>query len=102
MIIWEILRNRQLNGYKFIQEKPLYEFIADFYCAELLLVIEIDGGYHNETQEYDSLRSEILKEGYNIDVIRIKNEEILNNIDKVKNNLTKLLTLGVFVALPTL
>ena len=90
MIIWEILRNKQINGYKFTQEKPLYEFIADFYCAELLLVIEVDGGYHDETKEYDSLRSEILK-AYNIDVIRIKNEDILNNINKVKKDLTKLL-----------
>ncbi len=43
MRIWEILKNKQINGYRFIQEKPLNEFIADFYCAELLLVIEVDG-----------------------------------------------------------
>ena len=45
--IWKILlKNKQLNGYKFTRQKPLSKFIVDFYCSKLLLAVEIDGGYH--------------------------------------------------------
>ncbi len=84
--MWSILKNRQINGYKFLRQKPLNNFIADFYCAELMLVIEVDGDSHIEQREYDMLRSEKLEE-YGIKVIRYQNNEIISNIDKVFKNL---------------
>ena len=84
---FEVLRGRKLAGFKFTRQKPLNTFIADFYCAELLLVIEIDGLYHNEQKEYDEFRSQVLWESHGILVLRCKNEDILNRIEKVKKQL---------------
>lgn len=86
--IWyEFLKNRPMN-YKFTRQKPLDRFILDFYCSELLLVIEIDGGYHIKKQEQDLKRDKFLN-CLNIKTIRFKNEEILNNLEKVKSEIIK-------------
>ena len=86
--IWyEFLKNRPEN-YKFTRQKPLNRFILDFYCSELLLVIEIDGGSHIKKRERDILRDKFLR-CLNIETIRFENEEILNNLEKVKNNIIK-------------
>lgn len=86
--IWyEFLKNRPMN-YKFTRQKPLDRFILDFYCSELLLVIEIDGGYHLKKQEQDLNRDKFLN-CLNIKTIRFKNEEILNELDKVKSEIIK-------------
>lgn len=81
-----VLKNRQFANYKFLRQKPLDNFIADFYCAELMLVIEIDGDSHARQKEYDILRSEKL-EAHGIKVIRYTNDEIMFNIEKVYRNL---------------
>lgn len=52
--IWnKVLRTRQLSGYKFLRQKPIGEYIIDFYCSELKLIIEVDGDSHAVTLEYD-------------------------------------------------
>jgi very-short-patch-repair endonuclease len=90
--IWrEVLQKKQFKNHKFLRQKPLHNFIADFYCAELMLVIEIDGEYHIKQKEYDVLRSDKLKE-YGIRVIRYKNKDVLDNIERVREDLEKLLT----------
>jgi very-short-patch-repair endonuclease len=81
--VWEIVRNRKLEGKKFLRQHPviyyfyktpLY-FVADFYCAEAKLILEIDGSIHNLQEEYDEQRDFILKQkGFR--VLRIKNEEL--------------------------
>ncbi len=92
-ILWEILRNRKLSGYKFLRQhpfvyvnfqRPLF-FIADFYCAELLLVIEVDGKIHEYQNDRDEQRDIIMKEK-GLRVLRIKNDEV-RNIEKVKKNI---------------
>ncbi len=50
--LWQLLRNRQLGGFKFRRQTPMPPFIADFYCAELKLIIELDGDSHTETRQY--------------------------------------------------
>lgn len=87
--IWsELLRKDKLEGFRFLRQKPLDNYIADFYCAELLLVIEIDGESHlsEDAKEYDEYRTKVLN-AYGIEVIRYTNEEILNHIDEVENDL---------------
>ncbi|MBU4016790.1 endonuclease domain-containing protein, partial [Patescibacteria group bacterium] len=64
-------------------------FIADFYCAQLLLVIEIDGDTHAQQEEYDALRSDILKARYRIKVIRYTNLDVVQNIDGVYEDIYK-------------
>lgn len=86
--IWyEFLKNRPMN-YKFTRQKPLDRFILDFYCSKLLLIIEIDGGYHIKKQNYDKERDKYLS-CLNIETIRFKNEEVLNNLEKVKDYILK-------------
>ncbi len=88
--IWyEFLKNRPEN-YKFTRQKPLSRFILDFYCSELLLVIEIDGGSHIKKRERDVLRDKFLR-CLNIETIRFTNEQILNNLKEVKNKIIKII-----------
>lgn len=85
-IIWQCLRNRKILNFKFRRQHPVHKYIADFYCHEAKLIIEIDGGIHHNTknQEYDTNRSNELKE-IGITVIRFKNEEVNGNLDEVLN-----------------
>jgi len=89
-ILWEKLRKRQMAGYKFRRQYGIGEYIVDFYCTELKLVIEVDGGYHDkkEIQNYDMKREEYLT-SFGIKVIRFKNEEVLNSCDEVVEKLKK-------------
>lgn len=81
-VFWEAVRNRKL-GVKFLRQFAipfLYEgrkryFIADFYCSEKKLVVELDGGIHERQVEYDKLRSFIINQ-LGMQVIRFKNEEM--------------------------
>ncbi len=83
-ILWQKLRNRKLDGYKFRRQHPIDEFIVDFYCHEIKLVVELDGGIHNvpEVKEYDISRSEEL-EMFDIKIIRFKNEEVFQDLEDV-------------------
>jgi|SRR5690606_30193070 len=83
-MLWERLSNSQLEGFKFRRQHPILFYIVDFYCHALLLVIEIDGEYHNTEKQRikDDERTELLKSN-KITVIRFTNDEVINNIDKV-------------------
>ena len=84
-LLWQLLRNRKFNHLKFRRQHPLVAgFILDFYCAEIKLGIELDGGYHNETEqkEYDEERTKIVNE-YGINIIRFKNDDIFLDIENV-------------------
>jgi leucyl-tRNA synthetase len=81
-IMWEILRNRNLDGLKFKRQQPFSRYIADFYCHELSLIIELDGDIHLKTADYDNQRSKEL-EGLNLKVVRFSNDEISNDLNKV-------------------
>ena len=82
-LFWSVCKNKQVLWYKFRREKIFLHYILDFYCAELMLWIEIDWWYHNETWEYDEDRSKILEEQFWIKIIRFTNEEIETNLDGV-------------------
>lgn len=85
--IWnEVLSRKQFENLKFLRQKPLDNFIVDFYCSKLLLVIEIDGDSHAEQLEYDEERTKKL-EKFGIKVIRYTNDEIMNNISGVYDDL---------------
>ena len=89
--LWEHLRKKQLGGYKFLRQHPLYYdhinndhffFVPDFYCPALKLIIELDGGVHLNQKESDETRESIL-ESRGFKIMRINNEE-LNCIEMVK------------------
>jgi len=84
-VMWEALRNRKLNNWKFRRQHPISKgFILDFYCAETKVAVELDGTHHKSKgqKEYDKDRAEFLKD-YGIRIIRIPNEEVLNSIENV-------------------
>jgi very-short-patch-repair endonuclease len=81
-LLWKYLRAGQLNGYRFLRQNPIDEFIVDFYCKRLRLVIEIDGVTHNEKQIYDKRRENRLKE-LGFTVLRLDGYYILENITGV-------------------
>ena len=83
-LLWAELRNRKLNGLKFRRQHPLDKFIVDFYCNEKNLVVELDGGVHDEkiNKDYDDARTVMLA-GFNIIVLRFKNEEVINDMQGV-------------------
>jgi very-short-patch-repair endonuclease len=78
-ILWAELRNRKLLNYKFRRQHPLSNYIADFYCHELKLVIELDGEYHtnDDVKQQDKKRTEHLRE-FDITVYRLTNQELNN------------------------
>jgi len=82
--LWSLLRNRQLKGKKFRRQHAIANYVADFYCNESKLVIELDGNYHTgaETKEYDKSRTNLLNE-LGITVLRFWNEEVIKDPGKV-------------------
>ena len=87
--IWQkVLRNKQFFWYKFTRQKMLWYFIADFYCSELKIVIEIDGDTHfsDEAILYDKERTIELNKLW-LQVIRYTNKEVIENIEWVYENL---------------
>ncbi|RKE04289.1 endonuclease domain-containing protein [Marinifilum flexuosum] len=97
-ILWEYIRNRRFKGLKFRRQHPIDIFIADFYCHELKLIIELDGKIHNtsENQEYDEGRTAELRY-LGVQVIRFTNEEIdcdikgaLRRLEEFINNMDSL------------
>ncbi len=87
--LWfEVLRNKRLGKFKFIRQKPIEQYIVDFYCSELMLAIEIDGDTHAEQQQYDETRTQRLNK-LGIEVLRYPNTEILNNLEGVYEDLLK-------------
>lgn len=88
--IWnELLSNRPQN-YKFLRQKPIGNYILDFYCSELLLGIEIDGDIHQQNQEYDNQRNDYLT-ACGIKIARFKNDEVLNSFKKIKSEILKII-----------
>jgi very-short-patch-repair endonuclease len=85
--IWnEVLRMRQFAEYKFLRQKPIDNYIVDFYCSELRLVIEIDGDSHAETFEYDAERTRVLQ-ALGLVVVRYTNDDVIRNIQGVYDDL---------------
>ncbi|MEI6456265.1 MAG: endonuclease domain-containing protein [bacterium] len=87
-LLWREIRNRKLMGFKFRRQHPIHIYIADFYCHEIKLVIEIDGGIHNSDpikENYQNRTAELDRLG--ISVIRFTNDQINKNTDQVLTDL---------------
>jgi very-short-patch-repair endonuclease len=98
-LMWANLRNRKLLGFKFLRQHPMLVhkelntnvfYIADFYCAEKKLVVEIDGGIHENQKEYDEARDMAMKE-YGLEVMRFTNEQVDKNVSWVLEEIRKYL-----------
>jgi very-short-patch-repair endonuclease len=83
-LIWGLVRNRQLDGFKFRRQHSVGPYVADFYCDEAKLAIELDGGQHNtnENRQRDSRRTRFFSDK-GIRVIRFWNNEVLEETEAV-------------------
>lgn len=83
-VLWNELKDRKFNGYKFRRQHPFEGFILDFYCEELHLAIEVDGAHHltKEEKTYDQLRTEYLNE-FGISVLRFTNQQVKSNVSEI-------------------
>lgn len=90
--LWTLLRKRAINNLKFRRQYPIERYIVDFICHEKNLIIEIDGGQHNENSNiiYDKERTKFL-ESKGFRVIRFWNNEIDDNIEGVYIKILKAL-----------
>ncbi len=87
-VIWYRVRRKQIMGVQFYRQKPLLNFIVDFYCAKARLVIELDGGQHfeDEQQEKDIIRDKALMD-IGLLVLRFDNYQVLAETESVINRI---------------
>lgn len=89
-VIWKLVRNSNIKHCRFKRQEPIGNYIVDFVCHEKMLIIEIDGGQHNEELNIkaDNIRTKYLEsKGYKI--LRFWNNEIDNNISGVYEKIMK-------------
>ena len=80
--LWYHIRDRRLDGWRFRREHPIERYYADFACVEAGLVVELDGGQHDEQRGYDAQRDARLGElGFR--VLRFSNDEVFDNLEGV-------------------
>lgn len=82
--LWTKIRMKQLKGYQFYRQKPIGDYIVDFYCPKIKLVIEVDGRQHfsDEMTEYDRIRDDHMS-SLGLRVLRFTNTEVLTNIEGI-------------------
>jgi very-short-patch-repair endonuclease len=83
-ILWQYLKGKQMLGFDFHRQKPLDNYIVDFYCSELYLAIELDGYSHEllEIAKKDQRKQNRLQ-SLGINLIRFWDEEIFNDLNNV-------------------
>ncbi|WP_245868077.1 endonuclease domain-containing protein [Labilibaculum filiforme] len=89
--LWDLLKEKQVQNLRFRAQHPIDIFIADFYCYPLKLVIEVDGGIHqsSEQKEYDIGREAEINH-WGIKIIRFTNNEIEEDLNKVIDEINKI------------
>jgi len=96
IILWSRLRSKKIDGYKFRRQQPIYDYVVDFYCHELMLIIEVDGEIHSlsEKKDSDKKRDKILKiNGYCI--LHLTNFEIETETDATINKIRSFITMNL-------
>lgn len=88
--LWNALRSRQLEGNRFRRQHPIGPYIADFACIDQSVVIELDGGQHQDQVAYDERRTAFLRmHGWK--VLRFWNNDVLHNLDGVLTKIVEVL-----------
>lgn len=83
-LLWDKVRKKQILGVQFYRQKPIYNYIADFYAPSVNLIIELDGQHHeiNENKLNDKVRDTTLSQ-LNLTILRLNNQQIHFNIENV-------------------
>ena len=82
VLLWQQIKGRKIRGYQFSRQKPIGNYIVDFYCSKLKLVIEIDGRSHNDKFKYDRRRQNFL-EKIGLTVLRFDDLDVKKNLSGV-------------------
>jgi very-short-patch-repair endonuclease len=102
-LLWEELKGRKICGVKFLRQHPItFEYngkkrfiVADYYCHKAKLIIELDGGIHEKTKDYDNARDNLVKSlGFNI--LRIQNNDVKNNLLETITRVNNIMTGELF------
>ncbi|MBW7996972.1 MAG: endonuclease domain-containing protein [Candidatus Glassbacteria bacterium] len=88
VLLWQRLRNKQFHGLDFHRQKPIDEYVVDFFCPKLKLVIEVDGHSHDLKQAEDEKRQSRL-EALGFMVVRLLDSDVKTNLDGVLKALEK-------------
>ena len=88
--LWAKIRRKQLKGYQFYRQKPIGDYIVDFFCPKVKLVIEVDGSQHfsDEMREYDRIRDAYLH-SLGLRVLRFTNTDVLRRIEAVVESINE-------------
>lgn len=91
-LLWSKIRNKQLKDYRFARQKIIGNYIADFFCSQALLVIELDGGQHYTP---DGIQKDKIRDDYinslGLRVLRFSDRDVLTNISGVIDEIMKYL-----------
>jgi len=95
-LLWQLLRNRQLLGFKFRRQHQFGDYVADFYCHEGRLLIECDGSVHhsNEQCQHDQARDAYLT-GHGLRILRFTNEQVLENTEIILKEISSYLQVSM-------
>ncbi|MEW6193906.1 MAG: endonuclease domain-containing protein [Bacteroidota bacterium] len=88
ILLWNELKKRKMKGFDFDRQKPIDEYIVDFYCKDLMLAIEIDGESHIGEEKYDKVRQQRL-ENLGVRFLRFNSLDVFYKLDKVVNEIEK-------------
>lgn len=91
--LWMSLNSKQHHGRRWRRQHPMFGFIADFYCPQENLVIEVDGGYHADRKAQDARRDRIFRE-HRVHVLRFTNEQVQTALDTVLADIAWMYTEG--------
>jgi very-short-patch-repair endonuclease len=86
-LLWSRLRDRRCGGLKFRRQQPIGPYVADFFCASIGVVVELDGRSHDDQGDFDRQRQAYL-ERQGLRVIRVTNDRVLADLDGVVEALT--------------
>ena len=82
ILLWNQLKRKQMMGFDFHRQKPIDQYVVDFFCPELLLAVEIDGASHEGKLEKDSKRQDEI-ETHGVHFLRFPDHEVKEDLDSV-------------------
>ncbi len=89
-LLWSRLRRKQISGLQFYRQKPIAGYIADFYCAAINLVIELDGSQHYELEnKANDLERDRVMHSLGLQILRFDNLQVMNELDAVMDKIVQ-------------
>ena len=88
IMLWNYLKGRQMKGYDFDRQRPIDNYIVDFYSKDLMLAIEVDGESHYGNEKRDEKKDKRLNE-LGVTVLRFDDMEVVHNLDKVLDSIQR-------------